>query len=62
MHWGLQIYQITRKDYSMYMDDIKRFAKNEKKIGDSSTNNKNIELGYKNGIGYRKMCNAHKEK
>ena len=46
----------------MYMNDIKLFEKNEKKIGDSNTNNKNIQSGYWNGILHRKMHQDNNEK
>ena len=36
-----------RINHIMYMDDIKLFAKNEKKIGDPNTNYRNIQSGYK---------------
>ena len=29
----------------MIMDDIKEFAKNEKRTGDTNTNNKNMQSG-----------------
>ena len=32
-------------NYLMYMDDIKVFAKNEKRTGDTDINNKNIQPG-----------------
>ena len=34
----------------MYMDDIKLFAKNEKRSGNSNTHSKNIQSGHRNGI------------
>ena len=40
------------------MDDIKR--KKKKELG--TTNNKNIQSGYRNGIWHRKMCYAGHEK
>ena len=46
----------------MYIDDIKLFAKSEKKNGDSDTNNKNIQPGYRNGICHEKMCLTDYEK
>ena len=46
----------------MYNDDIKQFSKNEKRTGDSDTNNKNIQLGYRGGICHRKMCYGHNKK
>ena len=46
----------------MYMDDIKLFAKNEKELGDSNTNNKNIQTGNRDGIWLRKMCHCDYKK
>ena len=34
----------------MYMDDIKHFAKNEKRIGNPRSNWENIQSKYRNGI------------
>ena len=45
-------------NHHLYMDDIKLFAINETELA-IDTNNKNIQLGYRNGIWYRKMCHAH---
>ena len=46
MHWGLQFTKSQEKiNHLMYMDDIKLFSKNEKRIGDSDTNNKNMQPG-----------------
>ena len=32
-----------------------------KRIGDSDTNNNNIQPGYRNGIWHRKMCHAKRK-
>ena len=45
-----------------YMDDIKLFAKKWKRIGDSYTNNMNIQLGHRNRIRHWKMCHINYEK
>ena len=37
-------------------------CKERKKIGDSNTNNKDIQSRYRNGILHRKMCYAYYEK
>ena len=42
---------------------IKLVAKKKKKgIGNSDTNNKNIQPRYRNKIWHQKMCHAHNEK
>ena len=38
----------------MYIDDISLFAKNDREL-ETDTNNKNIQLGYRNGIYCRKI-------
>ena len=38
------------------MDDIKLFAKKGKKNGDTNTNKKNIQPGYRNRIWHRKCA------
>ena len=43
-------------NHLMYMDDIKLFAKNWKRIGDSSTNNKNTRSRYWDRIWHRKCA------
>ena len=42
----------------MYMDDIKLFAKSEKRIENPYKNCENIQSWYKNGIWHRKMRHA----
>ena len=44
------------------MDDIKLFAKYEKRIGNSYTHSENIQSGYRDGIWHRKMRHANNEK
>ena len=44
------------------MDDIKQFAKNEKRIKDSNTNNKNSQTGKRNDIWNRKMYQSNYKK
>ena len=43
----------------MYMDDIKMFAKNEKRIGNSNIGSENIQSGHWDGIWQRKMGYAY---
>ena len=38
------------------MNNIKLFAKNEKRIEDSDRNNKNMQPGYRNGIWHKKCA------
>ena len=45
-------------NHLIYMDDIKGFARNKKRIGDSNINNKNIQPGYRN----EKQKNTNKGK
>ena len=45
----------------LYMDDIKLFAKCKKRIGNSDTNNENIQPGYWNEIWLRKMESGKRE-
>ena len=42
----------------MYIDDIKLFAKNEKRIGNPNTKRENTKSKYRNGIWHRKMHHA----
>ena len=46
----------------MYMDDIKLFARKWKRIGESNTNNKNIQLDNRNGIWHGKISYTHNQK
>ena len=46
----------------MNMDNIKLFAKNEKRIGNPDTDSEDIHSGYRAGIWDRKMCHANNEK
>ena len=41
--------------------DIKLYIKISKRIEDADRNNTNIQLGYRDGIRQRKMCQAHTE-
>ena len=43
-------YKFTKPLETISMDNIKTFAKNEKKNGNSNTNNKNIQPGYRNVV------------
>ena len=48
---GYQFTKLQEKiNHLMYMNDIKLFAKNKKRIGDSDSSNKNIQQRYRNGI------------
>ena len=53
---------LEKINHLMYMDDIKLFVKNEKRIGSSNTCSKNIQSGRRDGIWHRKMCYASNEK
>ena len=44
------------------IDDIKYSQKKKKKKRTRDTNNKNIQLGYRNGIWHRKMCHVDNQK
>ena len=44
------------------MDDIKLFAKNLKRTGDSNANNKNIQSRYRNGICHKNPFHANNKK
>ena len=59
-------YKLSRSqekiNHQMYMDEIKLFAKNEKRTGNSHTRSLNIQSGHRNGIWHRKMCHARHEK
>ena len=46
----------------MYIDDIKLFDKNEKRIGNPNTGWEDIESEFKNGDRHRKMYHVNKEK
>ena len=46
----------------MYMDNIKLFVKNEKRIGKPNTGSENMQSGYKDGNWHRKMYYANNEK
>ena len=46
----------------MYMDGIKLFAKNEKRIGNPNTSCENIQSRYRDGIWHRKIFHASNEK
>ena len=48
----------------MYMNDIKLFAKKQKKkrIVKSKTSSEDIQWRYRDGIWHRKMCHAKNEK
>ena len=47
-------YKLTKSqekiNHLIYMDDIKLFAKNEKKIENPNTHSENIQSGYTDGI------------
>ena len=59
----MSIYKIARKNESPHVQGWHQaVCKKWKRIGDFDTNNKNIQPGYKNGVWYRKMCHAYKEK
>ena len=45
----------------MYMDGIKRFAKNEKEL-ETLKENENIQSRYRNGIWHRKMRHVSSKK
>ena len=50
------------ENHLMYMDDIKRFAKNEKRSENLDKNNKNIQPWYRNGIWDWKMFHENNKK
>ena len=54
-------YKLTKSNekinHRMYMDDIKRFAKNEKEL-ETNTRSQNIQSEHRDGIWHRKMCYA----
>ena len=45
----------------MYVDDIKLFAKNWKKM-ETNTDRENLQSGYTDGIWHKKMYHANNEK
>ena len=48
---GYKLGRLQEKiNHLMYLDDIKLFAKNEKRTGNSNTRSQNIQSGYRNGI------------
>ena len=55
-------YKLTKSkekiNHLMYRDDVKLFAKNEKRIGNPNPGSENIQSGHKDGIWHRKMCYA----
>ena len=60
---GYKLRRLQEKiNHLLYLDDIKLFAKNEKKNGNSNTRCWNVQSGQRNGIWHRKMCQARHEK
>ena len=68
---GYKFTKLQEKIYHfMYMEDVKLFAithththtQTKRIIGESETNNKNIQLENRNGIWHIKVCYAHNEK
>ena len=59
-------YQLSRSqkeiNHLMYMDDIKRFAKNERELETLNTDRENIQSRYRNGVLHREMRRTSNEK
>ena len=63
MYKGQQIFKAIGKHLlHTYMDNLKVFARNEKKKTDSDTSNKNLQSGYWDEIRRGKMCPNDNEK
>ena len=63
IHRRLQISKISRKiSHQIYMDSIKLFAKNEKRIGIPNTGSEDTKWRYRDRVWHRKMLHGYNEK